>query len=107
MRHAFVSSPIGAVSWGTRMWTAPSSCVGTLGSGSGGWMGRPLKYENAGLWRDAASLMTTGAHLGGAPTCLAMVAMARVIAVSPGTRPGWWTGGSRPSSGVGYCHHRV
>ena len=58
-----------------------------------GWMGRPLKCGNAGLWRTAISLRMAGARWGGAPTCRAMVVTARAIAVSSGPMLGWSYGG--------------
>ena len=67
----------------------------------------PLKCENAGLWRAAASFMMAGVHWSGAPTSSTMLAMARAITVSSGPRPGWSAGVWTPPFGVGCCHHRV
>ena len=63
-------------------------------------MGRPLKCAKAGLWRAAVSLMTDGAHWGGAQTCWAIAATAWAIAVRSGPRPGWSACGWRPPSGA-------
>ena len=67
-------------------------------------MGRPLKCATAGLPRATISLMMYGAHWGGAPTCWAMVATARAIAVrlAEAGLAGWWLAGP-----LWRCHHRV
>ena len=70
-------------------------------------MGNPQKCAKAGLWRAAASLMTNGAHYGGALTCWAMAATASAIAVTSEPMPGWYAGGFRAPTGAGWCHHRV
>ena len=70
-------------------------------------MGRPQKCAKAELWCAAVSFIMDGAHSGGAPTCLAMAATAWAIAVRSGPMPGWSTGGCRPPSGAGWCHHRL